>query len=884
MSPTPLRTTLCAALAALFLDATAAASDWAQGFVGPSAWLGVSEVATFDDGSGEKLYLCTSDQFQTTHPGIVRRFDGSRWEPFGAEHDGRILASCEWDDGTGNALYLAGSFSQVGGVAAQSIVRFDGTNWTALGLGVAGLVEALVVHDDGSGPALYAAGSFNEAGGGAANYIARWNGAAWSSVGTIYGHIYDLEVFDDGGGAALYAAGSNLWFGGVESESVARWDGTSWSFLPRFAPTTLESTALEVFDSGGGPALHAAHYVYGNVWRVGRWNGTAWTTLTGDFGARLSDLKGFGGALYAVGEFQTLNSAPGELIARWNGVSWSTLANTLQAEPYPSTDASLRVFDPVGGPPLLVIGGLFYSTGDERIANLAQWDGTRVSNVGIGQGILGGAVAHAVFDDGTGSALFLGGYLSAAAAIDLDYIARWNGATFTKIPIPSSSQVNALTVFDDGTGPALFAGSFGVHRWNGASWTAWTSGLPPFADVRSLCVWNRAGNPSLVATTFAYPDQARVFYHDGSAWVQLGGLFNGVVNVVAVHDSGTGQELFVAGDFTNAGGTPASRIARWQAGAWQPLGGGASQSVRALLSHDDGSGPALYVGGSFATVNGIASPAIARWNAGTWASVGAGLGAGSIVESLCAFDEGGGAELVAGGDFDASVSNGIARGVARWNGVAWSALGAGLRGTGSYASLVASYRAPDAQRDALHVGGYFSRAGEEIATCFAIFGAEQDGRALCFGDGVQQACPCGNASPVGAGAGCRNSQGFGATLRSRGTASVAADTFELVGASMTPTSFVSYFQGTYALGGGIGTPFTAGLRCAGGSVIRIGATQNVGGASELPNAASTTSISVRGAVPAVGGTRVYQAWHRDALGMCGFTSNLTNAVLVTWKP
>ena len=41
--------------------------------------------------------------------------------------------------------------------------------------------------------------------------------------------------------------------------------------------------------------------------------------------------------------------------------------------------------------------------------------------------------------------------------------------------------------------------------------------------------------------------------------------------------------LYVGGGFTQAGGAPASRVARWTGGAWVPLSGGLNGPVNALV-------------------------------------------------------------------------------------------------------------------------------------------------------------------------------------------------------------------------------------------------------------------------------------------------------------
>jgi hypothetical protein len=157
--------------------------------------------------------------------------------------------------------------------------------------------------------------------------------------------------------------------------------------------------------------------------------------------------------------------------------------------------------------------------------------------------------------------------------------------------------------------------------------------------------------------------------------------------------------------------------------------------------------------------------------------------------------------------------------------------------------------------------------------------------AFCFGDGSASACPCANESAPGSGSGCLNSFGSGGELAGSGMPSVSADSVLLAGSGMPPTATALYFQGTQQAGGGLGAPFGDGLLCATGSVIRLGAVFNVGGASTFPPPA-TAGVSVRGSIPAGGATRWYQCWYRNAAAaFCpplGF--NLTNGLELTWIP
>jgi hypothetical protein len=150
------------------------------------------------------------------------------------------------------------------------------------------------------------------------------------------------------------------------------------------------------------------------------------------------------------------------------------------------------------------------------------------------------------------------------------------------------------------------------------------------------------------------------------------------------------------------------------------------------------------------------------------------------------------------------------------------------------------------------------------------------GTPYCFGDGSGTACPCGNNG--GAGRGCASSVSpTGAILSVSGSASLAADTLVVTGADM-PNSSCLYFQGTTQ----ISAAFGDGLRCAGGSVIRLGTKTNSAGTSSYPGPGDQP-VSVRGAITSPG-TRNYQVWYRNAAAFCTpSTFNLSNGVSVLWS-
>jgi hypothetical protein len=137
----------------------------------------------------------------------------------------------------------------------------------------------------------------------------------------------------------------------------------------------------------------------------------------------------------------------------------------------------------------------------------------------------------AVFDDGTGAALYAGGAFMQANGIPVNHIARWDGRDWSPLGAGFDDTVLALCTFDDGSGPALIAAGWFTHtgavsvnhvaKWNGVSWSAFSGG---------------------VGATASEPASALAVFDDGS---------------------GGHADLYVGGTFTSADGTASNDIAQW---------------------------------------------------------------------------------------------------------------------------------------------------------------------------------------------------------------------------------------------------------------------------------------------------------------------------------
>lgn len=157
------------------------------------------------------------------------------------------------------------------------------------------------------------------------------------------------------------------------------------------------------------------------------------------------------------------------------------------------------------------------------------------------------------------------------------------------------------------------------------------------------------------------------------------------------------------------------------------------------------------------------------------------------------------------------------------------------------------------------------------------------GRSYCETFG----CPCvpgtSCAQPYNVG-GCKNSTSTtgGAEVFGGGTPSVASDDVVLTIEGMPPTSFVTFLQGDLASNSVL---FGDGLRCIGGTLLRLAIKPAVNGVATYPEPGDQT-LSVRGGIPTGGGVSVgYQGHYRDSAVHCtNDTFNMTNGYRVDWLP
>ena len=301
---------------------------------------------------------------------------------------------------------------------------------------------------------------------------------------------------------------------------------------------------------------------------------------------------------------------------------------------------------------------------------------------------------------------------------------------------PATGRSLAEALNPDGTLRAGAAGSFDARQFRmgtapdgrpvfrpmGTGDERWQSGFG-LPDGVEGAVWAvvRAGADMYIGGDFTLAGSVsanHVVRWDGTAWSSLGtGAANGVNGTVNALAAAPNGDVYVGGSFTQAGGSPANCVARWNGTAWSPLGTGAanglSSTTNALAVAPNGD---VYAGGNFRLAGGSAANYVARWDGTAWSPLGTGTanGTNNWVYALAVASNG---NVYAGGDFSVAgnKSMGYVGRVGRWDGTGWNALGSGMATANSQAVFPHVYALAVAANGDVYAGGYFSKPASNVA-------------------------------------------------------------------------------------------------------------------------------------------------------------------------
>lgn len=151
------------------------------------------------------------------------------------------------------------------------------------------------------------------------------------------------------------------------------------------------------------------------------------------------------------------------------------------------------------------------------------------------------------------------------------------------------------------------AGANYVAAWDGVSWSPLGSGMNGI--VTALAEYNGRLVAGGVFTIAGGVWSSSIAAWDSSSWQPLGTGMNGGVYALTLYD----DQLIAGGDFTAAGGVSANLIAAWDSSAWQTLGSGTAGAIYPCVLTMTTCNGQLIAGGEFTIAGGDVSAYWARW-------------------------------------------------------------------------------------------------------------------------------------------------------------------------------------------------------------------------------------------------------------------------------
>ena len=492
----------------------------------------------------------------------------------------------------------------------------------------------------------------------------------------------------------------------IGDKGVAKWDGKQFTII---ALTNNNVNALAwdpqtntLYAGGDFSIIDGQSISY-----LAKWNGSSWSAVGGGVNGPIWDLfvEPVSHKLYVGGSNTTAGGVTVNYIGTWDGTSWSAVGGGVNG------GVSAIAWDPATSS--------LYVTG-QMTGRITKYNGSSWSV--LGSGLDYGALSLAW--DTTTNSLYVAGAYTLGNGVSCGGIGKFNGTTFTCLGTGFNLGVNSVEVGPSGQ---VFVGVRetttksgttvnNIAKWNGSAFVAMANGLDgPIWGYNDL-LWVPSKNTLYVVGDFNAANNGTVpayrlvaWDNISSTWSSLGSGLDNVVSALA-WDSSTGK-LYVGGNFLRTPDGSTSYIAQWDGSRWNSLGSGVNGRVTALTW--DATTSTLYAGGTFATAGGTTVNKVAKWSEGSWSALGstAGVSGGSNGISSLAYDSAS-SSLYVGGDFTTAGGVASTKGIAKWNGSAWSALGTGI----SWSIMGGVYAAAMDSTSALYVGGDFTAAGGKAKT------------------------------------------------------------------------------------------------------------------------------------------------------------------------
>ncbi|MFT3685823.1 MAG: hypothetical protein QM783_13020 [Phycisphaerales bacterium] len=562
------------------------------------------------------LYASGPFTFNATPGNYVASFDGNAWTKLGGNFDGPINDLTFYQ----GQLLAAGGFSMAGPDLARCIAAWDGSHWSTFHGGASDVVNCMKVFGAG-GTNLYVGGVFTGVGSPvvSASRVAKWNGAGWSSA--VSSSVF-AEVQAIGGTDTLLVAGGVKPLGS-HTLTYATLVGSG---MPASSAALTGNFDNDIFWIGSYQGrLHmagtyqSAATLSGDIkhFSISRVIGEKWHALTGGLNGRIKSLAVHQGQLFGAGDFTRWKDTPVHGIVTWNGTDWVQFntnfpSSMLEATPelLKSWQNRLYVYGPSANALESFWNGSAWVSWENGVANplsFVEFVGNRLMCgyiAGWRQATLppdpyGSAFNSTVWSSiQSGSGYIVGGNFTTANGSPALRVVFSNGSVWT--PMGAGFVGTVYKLLSVGGVPHAFgamsaSGATALHgaaRWNGTTWEPLGSApfQTPSVDVRDAV---DTSNGIMAVGNFATSDPTLgLMRFDGSNWSSLGGLTaEGIFDIAGGGSiAQLGNELWITGQFSLAGGAPSYQLARYRLGSAPQIAQGPTD---AAVNRGEGAGFAV---------------------------------------------------------------------------------------------------------------------------------------------------------------------------------------------------------------------------------------------------------------------------------------------------
>ena len=277
-----------------------------------------------------------------------------------------------------------------------------------------------------------------------------------------------------------------------------------------------------------------------------------------------------------------------------------------------------------------------------------------------------------------------GNFINASGDVNADHLAKWNGTTWEYVVTGISGNIWDIVFASNGD--LYIAGTFTnlgdangdlVVKWDGTSLSSLGTGMQGGTVCLALAIDSSdnlyAGGDFTTAGGVA--NTAKIAKWDGSVWTPLStGLNNTVWDITIDRD----DNVYIVGQFTDAGDANGDYITKWTGSAFESLGTGANSVLYSVMVDDSNN---VYVGGNVTTLGGVTVAYWGKWNGKKWEALGDGTSA--VVRRILRKDN----KIYLSGDFTTAGDISLTDRTAIWNGSTYAHLDIDLPGTPAVYSI-----------------------------------------------------------------------------------------------------------------------------------------------------------------------------------------------------